>query len=96
MSDVGSKHLFSQGYLLASVAERRRVLLVSTFLPLASLSGRLRRRFRVHKSTNTPCVLHAAELTHVALIRSLDWDSADVTSHMHGLCFARPQITFIL
>lgn len=70
MSGVGAKQLFPSHYLPASVAEWRKVKLVSTFLPLAYISGALRWRFLEH--TNTPGVFRPAELTHVALIRSLD------------------------
>lgn len=52
--------------------------------------------FLKHNRANTARVLCTPQLTHVALIRSLDWDSADAASHVHGLRFAGPQITFIL
>lgn len=72
MSEVGSKQLFPSHYLPASVAEWRKVKLVSAFLPLAHISGSLGWRFLEHKSATTPGVFRPAELTHVALIRSLD------------------------
>lgn len=76
------------------VPKRQQLALCS--FAYTSLSSRFFFSLLKHNSANTARVLCTPQLTHVALIGSLDWDSADAASHMHSLRFAGPQITFIL